>query len=54
MTKLLALLLIGAMGLHLVRPIGWPGLKQRRDFWKIAVFALATMGATIALREFSG
>lgn len=50
MTKLVALLLLGAMVVHLIRPLNLPGLRHRRDFWKIAVFAMAIMMATVLLR----
>lgn len=46
MAKLLALLLLAVMVLHIIRPLGLPGLKRRGDFWKIAVFALATISLT--------
>ncbi len=46
MAKVLALLLLAAMVLHIIRPLGLPGLKQRGDFWKIAVVALAAMSVT--------
>ncbi len=39
MTKIIALLLILAMLVHIVKPLGLPGLRRRGDFWKIAVFA---------------
>ncbi|MGE0500970.1 MAG: hypothetical protein AB7I79_04835 [Rhizobiaceae bacterium] len=47
MTKLLALLLLAVMAVHLFRPLGLPGLRRRADVWKIAVFALASMGAAV-------
>jgi len=31
------------MALHLVRPIGLPGLRKRRDFWKIAIVMIAAV-----------
>jgi len=40
-TKIIALLLILAMLVHIVKPLGLPGLRRRGDFWKIAVFAFA-------------
>ncbi len=49
MSKALALIILAMMALHLIRPLGLPGLKQRRDVWKIAVFALLAMGATVLL-----
>ncbi|WP_338529850.1 hypothetical protein [Nitratireductor thuwali] len=49
MTKLLSLLIVAMMALHLIRPLGLPGLRKRRDFWKLAVLALAAMMITVAL-----
>ncbi len=49
MAKVIALLLLGAMIVHLIRPLGLPGLKKRGDFWKIAVIAFVAMGATVML-----
>jgi hypothetical protein len=49
MSKILALLLIAAMVLHLIKPIGLPGLRQRGDFWKIALFALIAFGVIVLL-----
>ena len=51
MAKLSSLLILLMMAIHIVKPLGWPGLKTRRDVWKLAVLALVAMGATIALRE---
>ncbi|MBD8556196.1 hypothetical protein IFT84_16940 [Rhizobium sp. CFBP 8762] len=50
MSKLLALLLLLAMVIHLIKPLGLPGLRKRRDFWKIAVGAIALMMVTILIR----
>jgi hypothetical protein len=40
---------IAMMVLHLIRPLGLPGLRQRRDVWKIAVGALVAIGATVLI-----
>jgi hypothetical protein len=50
MTKLLSFLIIALMILHLIRPLGLPGLKRRGDFWKIALLALAAISLTVAIR----
>lgn len=49
MTKLLSLLIIAAMAIHLFKPLGLPGLRRRRDFWKLAVVALAAISLTALL-----
>ncbi len=54
MTKILSLLIVAAMILHLIRPLGLPGLRQRRDFWKLAVIALLAIAATVGLSHLRG
>jgi hypothetical protein len=49
MTKLFALLTIAMMVIQLIKPLGLPGLRQRRDFWKLAVMALAAISMTAVL-----
>lgn len=50
MSKALAIVLLVAMAIQLIWPIGLPGLRQRRDFWKIAVFAIVMMMVTVLIR----
>ena len=50
MVKILSLLVILMMAVHIIRPLGLPGLRRRADFWKIAVVALAAMMLTVAVR----
>lgn len=50
MSKILPALLLAAMLLHLVRPLGLPGLRRRGDFWKIAVVAIVLMMVTVTIR----
>lgn len=50
MQKALALILLLVMVLQLLWPFGLPGLRRRRDFWKIAVFAIAMMMVTVLVR----
>lgn len=47
MTKILAFVIIGLMAVQLIKPLGLPGLRQRRDFWKLAVGALAAISLTV-------
>lgn len=47
MTKIMPVLLMALMALHIIKPLGWPGLKKRGDFWKIAVFAIFTMALIV-------
>jgi hypothetical protein len=49
MSKLLALVIIGIMLIQLIKPLGWPGLKRRGDFWKLALLAMAAISITAVL-----
>ncbi len=53
MSKTIGILLLLAMLVHIVRPLGLPGLKRRADFWKIAVIAFAIWGVALLARDFS-
>ncbi|WP_156383220.1 MULTISPECIES: hypothetical protein [Rhizobium/Agrobacterium group] len=50
MSKALTVLLLLAMLIQVLKPLNLPGLRQRRDFWKIAVFAIAVMMITVLIR----
>lgn len=47
MSKFLALVIVGMMVIQLIKPLGLPGLRERRDFWKLAVAALAAITLTV-------
>lgn len=49
MSKLLALVIIFMMVIQLIKPLGWPGLKRRSDFWKLALLAMAAISITAVL-----
>ncbi|MEP4859091.1 MAG: hypothetical protein ABJ117_00405 [Alphaproteobacteria bacterium] len=49
MTKILSLMLVLMMVVQLIKPLGLPGLRHRRDFWKLALLALAAISLTVAL-----
>ena len=49
MSKILALVILGLMAIQLIKPLGLPGLRQRRDFWKLAVAAMAAISLTVLL-----
>jgi hypothetical protein len=51
LAKIVPLLAILLMLLHLIKPIGIPGLRKRRDFWKIAVAMIVAMVLAAALRQ---
>jgi hypothetical protein len=49
MSKLLALVIVGIMAIQIIKPLGWPGLKRRSDFWKLALLAIAAISLTVVL-----
>ncbi|PBB19428.1 MULTISPECIES: hypothetical protein [unclassified Mesorhizobium] len=49
MTKLLALVICGIMLIQVIKPLGWPGLKRRSDFWKLALLAMAAISLAAVL-----
>ncbi|UWU13353.1 hypothetical protein [Rhizobium sullae] len=51
MTKLLALVLILAMVIQIIKPLGLPGLRRRMDFWKIALVAFAVWAVALLGRD---
>ena len=51
MTKLLALFLILAMVIQVIKPLGLPGLRRRMDFWKIALIAFAVWAVALLGRD---
>lgn len=51
MSKIIALVIIGMMAIQIIKPIGLPGLRQRRDFWKLAVVALAAFALDVFLTQ---
>jgi hypothetical protein len=50
MMKILAILIVLLMVTHLIRPFGLPGLKRRKDVWKIGVAFAFAMGLMVLLR----
>jgi hypothetical protein len=50
MAKALSLLLLLAMVVQVIRPLGLPGLRRRSDFWKLAVVAFVAVMLVALLR----
>lgn len=53
MSKVFTVLILVAMAIHIVKPLGLPGLRRRADFWKLAVLALAAISLTAALSHWA-
>ncbi len=51
MAKVLSIVIILMMVVHIIKPLGLPGLRQRRDFWKLALVALASISLTVVLNH---
>jgi hypothetical protein len=49
MSKIVAVLVILAMAIQVIKPIGLPGLRRRSDFWKLAVLAFAAFAVDVFL-----
>ncbi|MGN6548856.1 MAG: hypothetical protein ACTHJ3_03025 [Pararhizobium sp.] len=50
MAKAISLVLILAMAIQIIKPLGIPGLRRRGDFWKIAVFAFVVLMVIVFIR----
>lgn len=51
LTKVIPVLGIILMALHIIWPLNLPGLRKRRDFWKIAVVMGVAVVVTALLRD---
>nr|WP_316657215.1 hypothetical protein [uncultured Gellertiella sp.] len=48
--KVIGLFLILLMIVQILHPLGYPGLKRRRDFWKLALLAFALWTIVLLIR----
>ncbi|MFS8044506.1 hypothetical protein [Rhizobium sp. BR 314] len=51
MTKAIAVVLLLAMAVQLIKPLGLPGLRRRADFWKIAIIAFGIWTIALVINE---
>ena len=51
MTKVIPIIGVILMVLHIIWPLNLPGLRKRRDFWKIALAMGVAIVFTALLRE---
>lgn len=54
MSKALSLVIVALMVIQIIKPLGLPGLRHRRDFWKLAVGAMAAIALTVLLSHGQG
>lgn len=50
MSKAITILVVCLMAVQVIRPLGLPGLKRRKDAWKLAVVGFALILAAVVLR----
>ncbi|MEW5425070.1 hypothetical protein [Amorphus sp. 3PC139-8] len=50
MSRLVTLLVVLAMAVQVIRPLGFPGFKRRADAWKLALVGFALVIVTVAIR----
>ncbi|MBP1848882.1 hypothetical protein [Rhizobium halophytocola] len=50
MAKIISVLLIMAMIIQIIKPLGLPGFRKRRDFWKIAIVAFIAWSLVLLIR----
>lgn len=49
MTKLVMLFFALVAAIQVIKPLGWPGLRHRRDAWKLAVGGLVATVLAVVL-----
>ena len=50
MTKFVMVFFAAVACIQLIKPIGWPGLKQRRDAWKLVMAGFMAVIVLIGIR----
>lgn len=50
-TKAIAALLMLAMAVQIIKPLGLPGLRRRSDFWKLAIIAFVAWTIALVINE---
>ena len=51
MGKIVMVFFAAVACIQLIKPIGWPGLKQRRDAWKLIVAGIVAFVLLIGIRQ---
>lgn len=50
MTKIISFVVLLAMVAHIIRPFGIPGLRKRKDAWRLALVAMGLILITVLIR----
>ena len=51
MGKIVMVFFAAVACIQLIKPIGWPGLKQRRDAWKLVIAGFVAVVVLIGIRQ---
>lgn len=54
MTKIISGIILLAMVAHVIRPFGVPGLRRRKDAWRLALVAFGLIALTVLIRPEGG
>ena len=54
MAKIVMVFFAAVACIQLIKPIGWPGLKQRRDAWKLVMAGFMAVVVLIGIRTATG
>lgn len=54
MAKIVMVFFAAVACIQLIKPIGWPGLKQRRDAWKLVIAGFMAIVVLIGIRTATG
>ncbi len=54
MAKIVMVFFAAVACIQLIKPIGWPGLKQRRDAWKLVIAGFMAVVVLIGIRIATG
>ena len=54
MAKFVMVFFAAVACIQLIKPIGWPGLKQRRDAWKLVMAGFMAVLVVIGIRYATG
>ncbi len=49
MTKIIMFLLLLVAAIQVIKPLGWPGLKKRKDAWKLVAGVVAITLVSVIL-----
>ena len=54
MGKIVMVFFAAVACIQIIKPIGWPGLKRRRDAWKLVTAGIVAVVVLIGIRQTTG